>query len=71
MFHWQRITKNISLKHENLSNRLVNENMSNLNVDWVKGVLRHALEVWSDETPLNFLELDNQRVDIEVGFSRY
>lgn len=46
--------------------------MSNLDVDWVKGVLRQALNVWSLETPLNFLEIefDGHRCDIEVGFSR-
>lgn len=44
--------------------------MNNLNVDWVKGILRQALDVWSRETPLNFNEVDTKRVDIEIGFSR-
>lgn len=50
--------------------RLNPQNMNNLNVDWVKGILRQALDVWSNETPLNFREVDTKRVDIEVGFSR-
>lgn len=52
---------------------LVNENMTNLNESWVKGILRQALDVWSRETPLNFREIDakSKRVDIEIGFSRY
>lgn len=46
--------------------------MNNLNVDWVKGILRQALDVWSRETPLNFNEVDTKddSVDIEIGFSR-
>lgn len=44
--------------------------MGNLNVDWVKGILRQALDVWSRETPLTFREVNTKRVDIEVGFSR-
>lgn len=45
--------------------------MSDLNVNWVRGILRQAFFVWSDETPLNFTEVDNKRIDIEIGFSRY
>lgn len=44
--------------------------MNNINVDWVKDILRQALDVWSQETPLNFHEVDTKRVDIEIGFSR-
>lgn len=49
---------------------LINENMSDLDVEWVRGVLMKAMDVWSIETPLNFQEVNNKRVDIEVGFSR-
>ncbi|XP_055297619.1 matrix metalloproteinase-2-like [Sitodiplosis mosellana] len=54
----------------NLTWRLVDENINNLNVDWVKGILKQALDVWSRETPLNFCEVNTKRADIEVGFSR-
>lgn len=53
-----------------LNCRLDGQNMNNLNVDWVKGILRQALDVWSNETPLNFREADSKQADIEVGFSR-
>lgn len=64
------IFKLIKIEQKVIVFRLVDENMSNLDVDWVRGVLRNALCVWSKETPLNFREVNDKRVDIEVGFSR-
>ncbi|XP_031625576.1 matrix metalloproteinase-2-like [Contarinia nasturtii] len=54
----------------NLTWRLINENMTNLDENWAREILQQALEVWSHETPLNFREVDAKRVDIEIGFSR-
>lgn len=44
--------------------------MSNLDENWVKDILRKALDVWSQVTPLNFREVNDKKADIEIGFSR-
>lgn len=63
--------KNIKNQFWNVNFRLNDENMNNLNADWVKRILRQAFDVWSRETPLNFSEVNNtKRVDINVGFAR-
>ncbi|XP_056585953.1 stromelysin-3 isoform X3 [Triplophysa dalaica] len=39
--------------------------------DKVRGVLREALKVWSDVTPLTFTEVINQEADFVIDFTRY
>lgn len=38
--------------------------------DKVRGILKEALKVWSDVTPLTFTEVINQEADFVIDFTR-
>lgn len=42
-----------------------------MSLEKVRHVLREALQVWSDITPLIFTEVTSGRADIMIDFNRY